>query len=247
MEALQDSVVQGQKDGTIAEALSGLTAQIVKLAQRPDPVLDLTAQRQSFAAFGTALSKAIERLETVSEALAKPVEPTTATTQLVGVTGHLDRILSQGAMLDATVQTLAEEIMTLGQRPAPVLDLTAQRQSFAAFAQALSQVVTRLERVSDHLEPRETLPEAAPLVLQRLDRIESDLAAKSGDDRRDILVEALLQLTTQVPHHTPSPQTAEEEARMELFRVAQDELLQDMRFAFAELIAMQMRAQSLAA
>lgn len=238
--------LEGLKDSGTAEGLALLAAQISRLAQRPDPVLDLTAQRQSFAAFGNALSRTIDRLESVSDALETRAEPGISGPQGGDIAALFDRLEVRSDSATATLRELFLAISALGQRPDPVLDLTAQRQSFAAFAQALSRVVSRLEGVSDALQTHEAQP--AREVLERLDRIEAGLAVRSEapEDRRDTLVEALLQLAAHLSRQpVASPQASE--AQMVLFRVAQDELLQDLRFAFAELIATQLRAQSMAA
>lgn len=247
LDALQAMIAQGRDDGATADAFPDLIAKITHLAERPAPVLDLTAQRQSFAAFANAMSRAIERLEAVSEALMAPVEPVVSLPQLDTLAGGFDRVLVQNDQTASALQHLAQQISGLAQRPDPILDLTAQRQSFAAFGQALSKVVTRLEGVSDLLETRQTGPQ--PEILAKLDRIEAGLTPKDAkvEDRRDLLVDALLQLANHLPRQTTVARPTEPDDRMILVRVAQEELLQDLRFAFAELVATQLRNQSHAA
>lgn len=57
-------------DGDLAEvkeALSQVQAELADLTNRPAPMLDLTAQRKSFASFGTALAGTILRFEALAE------------------------------------------------------------------------------------------------------------------------------------------------------------------------------------
>lgn len=225
-----------------AAMLQDVVERIIAFDQRPVPVLDLIAQHQSFAAIGNGLSEAIERLDLVSAALETRIE---TAPQPYTVTGLSDWVEAWSETMATTLQHLDRQMSALGQRPDPAPDLTAQRQSLAALSQSLLHVDARLEAVSEILETQRTPP---PELAERLARIESGLAIKGGQEeaRRDSLVDAMLQLAAHVSRQ-PARMDEAVETHMTLLRIAQDELLQDLRFAFAELIATQLRAQSLAA
>lgn len=179
MHPTQDTVESVAERTAILSALAQLQETIENLAARPDPVLDLTAQRQSFAQFGTVMKMIVQRLEGTAEQIKESLETTSSSNvvedhaalgaQLDALPGVLAEALRSSPQAASVVTQLveikeqlshlpaaqgqAEEMMTvlqnLANRPKPILDLTEQRRSFASFTTALATVVQRLEKSAD--------------------------------------------------------------------------------------------------
>lgn len=173
--ALQDSTAERT---TILAALAQVHESIEGLSARPDPVLDLTAQRQSFAQFGTVMNMVVQRLEGTAAQIKDSLEtmntpaadaPEGLNAQLAdlpmalidhlrespeaaSVMSHLATIKEQLTLLPETrdhLSKVSDTVEVLANRPKPVLDLTEQRRSFASFTTALATVVQRLEKSAD--------------------------------------------------------------------------------------------------
>lgn len=158
------------------EAISALTDQFKTLASdvgilaaRGDPVLDLTEQRQDFARFQTALGAVVVRLEAVADDRAQADDISRALTQIEkrldglqmvvndgDLAGELkqatDRVSEQIAAQDATIGMLSEQMKGVLDRPAPTLDITAQRETLARFGTALAQVVHRFDGIATRFD-----------------------------------------------------------------------------------------------
>ena len=111
---------QPAQNAAMLAALADLTEQVAIVAERPDPVIDMTAQRQSFAQFGTALGLAVQRLEAVADSV---VDGRTAAPDLAAILAQLDALradLPKMATDAATAQTLvqfSDQIAALAQHP----------------------------------------------------------------------------------------------------------------------------------
>ena len=104
-----DPAVQFQ---TIPSTVTALATQIASLADRADPVIDMTGMQDSFAQFGTALGHAVQRLETTAQMLAHAPD----------LTPLLAPILMQ---LDSLRIDLAVPVPDIGTATA-LLELTTQ-------------------------------------------------------------------------------------------------------------------------
>lgn len=166
----------------ILAALAQMQENIDSLAARADPVLDLTAQRQSFAQFGTVMKMIVQRLEGTADQIKDSLlrVPSADTTdqqsqlsaqiealpddivdalrkspEAASVLKQIVDIKEQLSILPVTqehVEGLDNTLQTLANRPKPVLDLSEQRRSFAAFTSAIATVVQRLEKSADRFE-----------------------------------------------------------------------------------------------
>lgn len=176
---LRDTPESAAERTAILAALAQMQDNIDGLAARPDPVLDLTTQRQSFAQFGTVMKMVVQRLEGTADQIkdslkeAAPAYATDQESQLsaqidalpdaivdalrkspeaASVLGQLIGIKEQLNILPITqehVEGLDSTLQSLANRPKPVLDLSEQRRSFAGFTTALATVVQRLEKSAD--------------------------------------------------------------------------------------------------
>ncbi len=246
--------------------LARLEDRLASLEQQPAQQLDLTQQRQSFARFLTSIGTVISRLEHCSDQLSAPNAATTSRdrlavieTAVVNLPAKIDALLdrpdltAQIARLSEGVDHLRAEIRGLADRPAPKLDLTPQRESFARFATSIAQVVARLERVSDRVESSPA-PLAPAAFTDRLGRIEGLLSRGAVPVPTDALTAAIMTLADRIDHRrflsAPAPEAKilsheleHSSAILESCRADQDEFFQDLRFVFAELIATQMKAR----
>ncbi|MEL7178994.1 MAG: hypothetical protein AAFN63_04105 [Pseudomonadota bacterium] len=127
---------------------SAISAQLDRLLETITPVTSLPAQLADLGASVTPLSQQFsdlgERMETVTQEV--PQTP--------DLTPLLER---QRTAFDA----LQAELLSLIDRPAPTIDLTAQRASFAHFANALGTVLDRFERVATQFEAPAMAPPPA--------------------------------------------------------------------------------------
>ena len=157
------------------------------------------------------------RVAALGEALAAPLD----------LSPILAEIRAMGARIDTSLAAFAQRLDALEARPAPVLDLTEQRKSFAAFGTALSRSLQRLEQAADRWET--TLEPIAALNA----RLEAQASAP-----RDELAGAILSLAQRVSERE-SPRPADMDFAR--FRAAQQEFFQDLRFLLAEVVASQQR------
>ena len=132
-----------------AGALHHLAEQIDVLAQRPNPVLDLTQQTQNLAQFTEAMARGLQRLGAAAEVF----EAQHNTAAIIAETKALRTDLEVPmATLDAQSEAIADLIKMvadLSERPAPVPDLTVQRQGFAQFGTAISHALQRLDKSTE--------------------------------------------------------------------------------------------------
>ena len=187
--ALRDTVMELPKD------LSELRTDLSALANQPKPVLDLTEQRRSFAAFSTTLSAVVQPLESAitqfadgsadagTEALnAEVLSRITALSDgldRIGATKpdlsplmeKLDAIAAEKETVAGGLDAVIGKIDGLAQRPDPVLDLTAQRADFARFGTALGQMIKRIEATLDGLAASSGDDELNTMLAQISDQI----------------------------------------------------------------------------
>ncbi len=128
-----------------AASLQQISAQIEAMALRPDPVLDMTQQRQSFARFAEALGQAVRRLEATAQVIEVQSNTTAILAETKALREDLQIPLAKLDPVSDAIATLASQIAGLSHRPDPVLDLTEQQQSFAQFAIAISNAVRKIE------------------------------------------------------------------------------------------------------
>jgi hypothetical protein len=145
----------------IPEGQSDILSTLAAVQQRPDPILDLTEQRRSLSNFADAMNLMIKRLEAVTLAVSSQ-EPDPRVDTIMSQVSQINTQLSHPgidpALIDAIgvqtreIATFREDLTTQLARPAPQLDLTAQRRSFAQFGTALSTAMARLETVTSQLD-----------------------------------------------------------------------------------------------
>ncbi len=176
-----------QPDNHLAKQISDLSDQIAILGSRPDPVIDLTEQRQILARFQTAMSTVLSRLENQIECVSSlQQDDTVAQLRWDSVTEKM-QALSESiapladlpnriAAIDTQLQQLPEAqdavlrtLNDLKRRPDPALDLTEQRQSLAQFASAVGTAVKRLEMVAEQLTHDKTDTDIMPTLARMED------------------------------------------------------------------------------
>ncbi len=114
-------------DPALMTTLADLTDQIAAVAQRPDPVIDLTLQHQSFARFGLALGQVVQRLETVAAAAQTGADLSPI---LIGIES-LRTPLTATATAEA-LSDLADRIEGLARATVPTPEILARLQGFEA-------------------------------------------------------------------------------------------------------------------
>lgn len=202
-DSFADDVVQlHQRLDALADLdtrVAAISSEISAMSQRPDPVIDLTAQRQSLARFENAMTVALGRLETETARIAA-FEPdkdgsglAALTEQISGFSDHLAQVTELPTRLTDIDEVLREipkqqkalatAVSALEQRPDPVLDLTEQRRSFAQFTTALSTAIARLETLAHN-----DTPKALAAVAEKL----GNLATQESDTPADEAVAQLL-------------------------------------------------------
>ncbi|MBC7479456.1 MAG: hypothetical protein H7317_15410 [Pseudorhodobacter sp.] len=110
---------QPVQEAALLTALTALAEQIDAVAQRPDPVIDLTLHHQSFARFGTAIGNAVQRLETVAETV-------TAGPDLTAILTRIDALPTP----DSAIADLSSRIDALARDAARTPDMIARLQAF---------------------------------------------------------------------------------------------------------------------
>lgn len=140
--------------------------QLQELTARIDPAAGQAAQRQSLAHFTQALSTIVSRMESIADGQTQSMNQDDTTAELARIEATIAQQKS-GDLIDILAQHNRElgdmraELATLFARPAPVIDLSAQRKSFAQFGTALGSVVARFERIADQIEPLTQLKHAS--------------------------------------------------------------------------------------
>ena len=128
-----------------AASLQQIFAQLEALALRPDPVLAMTQQRQSFAGFAEALGQAVRQLEATAQVIEVQSNTTAILAETKALREDLQIPLAKLDPVSDAIATLALQMAGLSHRPDPVLDLTEQQKSFAKFATAISNAVRKIE------------------------------------------------------------------------------------------------------
>ena len=249
---------------SVPDAVDALRTEIAGFVQRPAAPLDLTAQRESFARFGTAMGAVVSRLEDAIahlDARAERADADTSDLQAVvqalpvalhqalddaqnndvlqeaiaGVRGDL----AQVAETVAAVEELRSLIDMLARRPDPTPDMSEQRRGFARFGTAMATVVQRLEHVSSQLDENAAVELDFDPITASLDGIRRDLDAMADaqTQQASALQTQLAELSADLENH-PSDSGAEADADPV---PAGHVSLEEMRFLFAELVASQMR------
>ncbi|WP_342070893.1 hypothetical protein [Yoonia algicola] len=165
--------------GDLKDALAPIPAQgdrilgqLAVLDARSDPAQTETAQRRGLAHFVQAIETIISRVEVAVDGVDKASQRIDFAPLLAQIETALATVATQQsqtdllermAMQSGDLGALRAELATLGDRPAPVLDLTAQRTSFAQFATALQTVLGRFENIATQIEQpaQEQTPEEA--------------------------------------------------------------------------------------
>ncbi|MFK7837190.1 MAG: hypothetical protein AB8B60_13305 [Sulfitobacter sp.] len=166
------------QDHELSAKISNLQEVVSGLAAAPGPTLDLTEQRKSFSQFATVLAMIVKRVEAAANKM-------TDAGQTPQTNPKLDEILETLSTISQSNETAAEvdmtpvtselaalslvindwpnkldalqsELASIAQQPKPVLDLTEQRQSFAAFSTTLSTAVQKLEAAIASIENQST-------------------------------------------------------------------------------------------
>ena len=237
----------------IGPKLTELTASIASVAQRPDPVLDLTEQRQSFAKFGTVLAQVVQRLESVAgkfdtdqlepvtralsdfsiqselrnEALAKDLADVRSKIEASNASltdmATLAKTAEDTSSLGPMIAVLEEKIDFVSQRPDPVLDLTEQRRSLAQFNAAAGTFLRRLECLVATMASDFAQLEQKITLHLPAAGEESDSSEPHDPDLADAIKHLAIANKTLADSSLPSPETAQ--------------LLLDVRTTFAEFLA----------
>lgn len=113
----------GQTPAQLPASFDALVEQVSALQKRPDPVLNLTEQRRSFANFATAFGAAIARMESLSDRFATQ-EPSAGSSEVEqNITARLDRIEAllsdQAGRAQAEPQGLSDAIRHLADQMQP--------------------------------------------------------------------------------------------------------------------------------
>ncbi len=163
--------------------ISGLTDAVTAISQRPDPVIDLTEQRQGLARFQTAMSAVLTRMESAIADLAglkgqphahsEADELHTKIDRLTDKVAPIDRLSTQLADLTTELSILPQQgerlesqLKGMEMRLDPVAHDAAQRRLLAHFTNAIKVIVSRLDTVA---EARATKDSDVLPLLQRLD------------------------------------------------------------------------------
>ena len=112
---------QPAQEAGLLTALTTLTEQIDAMAQRPDPVIDLTLHHQSFARFGTAIGNVVQRLETVAETV-------TAGADLTPILTRIDAL--QTPDIAPAIADLSTRIEAFARNTANTPEIIARLQGF---------------------------------------------------------------------------------------------------------------------
>lgn len=255
--ALQDDIAH------VPAKLDALRDLLVQNARQPGPMLDLTAQRESFARFGTAMSVVVGRLEAAIDRTNTSQQNTnqdiTAVLQALPEALHLAVAEAQNAeMIDQSFAGLRDDIAhigshlndleevknglaTMARRPDPVLDLTAQHKGFARFGTAVAKVVNRLENVSEQFVQMQSETGLSETLVSELAEFKSALTDKTEQQSRQLAgIEEHLKTLSKAPTLSASRSAEPSDPSTETLSSVPD----NMRFLLAEVIAQQIKANS---
>ena len=173
------------KVAELPEKQDAIVASLTELGKRPEPILDMTEQKQTLAQFASSVGAAVKRLENVSMQLVG-AEP-----DLGPILAKLDHVFSAAQTDDTNpelartlathtseIKELRSEVASYLDRPAPTLDLTMQRASLARFATALGTVISRFERIAEQFENTDPFdPPAEPPAEKVSEEVSEELPA----------------------------------------------------------------------
>ncbi|MEL6620964.1 MAG: hypothetical protein AAFP16_18970 [Pseudomonadota bacterium] len=262
------SAIETAQFNSFPDAIADLRSDVQALAQRPPVQLDLTAQRESFARFGTAMATVVKRLEDAIATLGSLQQGShVENVELLAVVQALPRALHEAvedarnrdpvqqtvAEVHETLKQMATEVAdframqdlldTLARRPDPVPDMSEQRRGFARFATAMGTAIQRLEQVSDRLH--DTGPDAGngPDIEEVLQAIQSEIGTLAAAHSRHAneLDTRLAELSDHTCDGARGPSTAQLSAPFASSVPKGHVSLDEMRFMFAELVATQIR------
>jgi len=154
LDSLQQEIAPASN---LSAQLAHLTQSIDGLTKRPDPVLDLTQQRQSFASFAVALGSAVKRLEAAAQAFEHQPDmtPTLAVLdnlrqQLLAQPTVAAPVASEQPVVDAPHDAVS----------AQNVDTTELRQGLTGLSGAVQTLITRLEKMET--QPAQAAEAIAP-------------------------------------------------------------------------------------
>ncbi|MEI6098801.1 MAG: hypothetical protein WCS20_10960, partial [Alphaproteobacteria bacterium] len=174
-------------------ALASLTTHVTDLVGRPDPMPDLTAQRQDFARFAQTLTLTATRLEDLTRQVVAQ-DPAGIVTQIVTMQNEL------AAQTHHDLADLSQMVTALLDRPDTAPDVAEHKQHLAAFAQGLAELVQWLDPMTRDLVAG---PDFAP-ILSEFDLLRSELNLQA----RDNAVQAAFDhLSDQIADLAKSPDT----------------------------------------
>ena len=192
--------------------------QLSNLDKRTDPTNAEAAQRRSIAYFVHAIETIVSRVEGAADGIRNAPQQADFAPRLDQIETYLATMATQESQNDALARITAQleelgalrsDIATLHDRPVPVLDLTAQRASFAQSATALQTVLGRFEKIAAHFEQpvqdRGISGEAAEVEQNPNGPSYSDTRVSLQDLRRDfaeLIAKQIMQNTVQA---IPSP------------------------------------------
>ncbi|MFA8442730.1 hypothetical protein [Yoonia sp.] len=192
--------------------------QLSNLDTRTDPTNAEAAQRRSLAYFVHAIETIVSRVEGAADGIRNAPQQTDFAPHLDQIETYLATVATQESQNDVLarittqhdeLRALRSDIATFHDRPAPVLDLTAQRASFAQFATALQTVLGRFEKIAAHIEQpvqdRGISGEAAEIEQDPNGPPFSDVRVSLQDLRKDFAELIAKQIMQNTVHAIPSP------------------------------------------
>ncbi|MDF1726223.1 MAG: hypothetical protein P1U53_00605, partial [Sulfitobacter sp.] len=242
----------------LPQMVSALREEIAAHSAQTLPQLDLTAQRQSFARFATAMNTVLRRLEDTVDALGTVQSSGSADReQLIALVQALplamEQVREKDPLYDAVTELregmiplrrgvealdgVPEAIGALARRPDPIPDMTEQRRSFARFGTALSTVVNRLEEAIVGLAAKKGHDTELKDLSNCIELIARQLADLSGGQKDQMVQLAALEEMT-----TRSISTGIGREGPECFSIPKGHIsLEEIRYLFAETIANQIK------
>lgn len=133
----------------VAKIESRLDILDAKLAKADAPLEDLSARLEVLQT--SAQSDATEIKAAMTKLDARLDEIATAPVDFSPVLENLITLQEQTDQLPGAISAMQTKIEAIANRPAPTLDLSAQREGFARFAIASARVIDRLEKSADNL------------------------------------------------------------------------------------------------
>ena len=132
-----------EENSALAARVEALTASVEALARRPDPVLDLTPQRELYARYAAALDGVAERVDAAASRF--------ETSDLPAMRTALEQF-SSASEDGAKFEAILNVVRKIADRPDPVVDLRPQRELFAKYTAVLDGLTTRFEAAASRFE-----------------------------------------------------------------------------------------------